>query len=87
VIQNEQGFWADEGIDYLIARYSYLEAALRKAASRRRRRREWASNWLVGGSGNGGGSTERSYKKKPSYGDTVKSSLIQDNLVEVFLDL
>jgi hypothetical protein len=84
VIQNGQGFWADEGIDYLIARHSDLEAALRKAASRRRRRREWVSNWLVGGGGDGGGSTGRSYKKKPSYGNTVKSSLIQDNLIEIF---
>lgn len=45
----------------------------------RRRLREWAPNLLVGGGGDGCGLTERGYKKKPIYGDTVKSSLIQDS--------
>jgi hypothetical protein len=47
------------------------------ARKSRRRRREWAPNWLVGGGGDGGGLIERGHKK-PTYGDTVKSSLIQD---------
>ena len=34
---------------------------------------------IVGDGGDGGGLTERGYQQKPSYGNTIKSSLIQDN--------